>query len=628
MINKEILIGLPKVKESLKSFTDNALNLIEEASPLLSGRFEDEVNKIKGSVKGIQSRISQLDKPRIMLYGVYNAGKSTLLNALAGKKLAETGDIPTTTEVNSYVWQDYKFYDTPGIDSPEKKEEEKAKALISEVEVVIFVLRDSGTIEEEKIYEEMKYILNQGKELFIVLNLTQLNPQDNKDREVISAIKRKIFVNLRKAMKISEDIELPCHFFQVNAMMAFNGKTQGKEKLIEISGIRGLEAFILRNLKKEQVFKKCYETVFQNLLNALTELENIVNEINPEKEKEKLWKVISDIKGEVKEEIFRFIELNIDTAWRSPLTGKLRSMIWENIDKEREVYSSEDISKEAVKAEEEFFSLCFKKLKVEFLKTKALPELERELTDVIRMLEEKEARELGEKLRKRFEEIKEGFSYLERINFASKTFSEEDITDKALRVGKTLLESEAFYRVLEQLKEKNKEVVDKKMKKVFGEIAKKTGALATKKIAEKALEKTGEEIVKTALKRTIGKIAIPKIPFPIDPIDIFIIIDLIKSITDAFREDVDAKIKALEEKERIKQEIKEVALQDITTLIEKLKLDVELSTKEQFAELVDNIFEEWFESIESEEKFSKAQEVLSKIQNLKNEVQTYFYSLQ
>ena len=36
----------------------------------------------------------------IMVYGVYNAGKSTLINALIGKEVAEVDDVPKTAIVS------------------------------------------------------------------------------------------------------------------------------------------------------------------------------------------------------------------------------------------------------------------------------------------------------------------------------------------------------------------------------------------------------------------------------------------------------------------------------------------------------------------------------------------------
>jgi len=43
--------------------------------------------------------------PHIVCTGIYNAGKSTLLNALAGKEFFPTGDIPTTKKIAGRVWR-------------------------------------------------------------------------------------------------------------------------------------------------------------------------------------------------------------------------------------------------------------------------------------------------------------------------------------------------------------------------------------------------------------------------------------------------------------------------------------------------------------------------------------------
>ena len=42
---------------------------------------------------------------QVMLYGAYNAGKSTLINALIGQEKATVNDIPTTDTVDYYDWQ-------------------------------------------------------------------------------------------------------------------------------------------------------------------------------------------------------------------------------------------------------------------------------------------------------------------------------------------------------------------------------------------------------------------------------------------------------------------------------------------------------------------------------------------
>ncbi|HMT02848.1 MAG TPA: ribosome biogenesis GTPase YlqF [Burkholderiales bacterium] len=61
---------------------------------------------------------NSFEKPlRVMISGIPNVGKSTLINQLFGKKSAKTGDIPAVTRANQcLILQDnFLIYDTPGI---------------------------------------------------------------------------------------------------------------------------------------------------------------------------------------------------------------------------------------------------------------------------------------------------------------------------------------------------------------------------------------------------------------------------------------------------------------------------------------------------------------------------------
>lgn len=62
--------------------------------------------------KGIQPRAT-----RAMIVGIPNVGKSTLINRLANKKIAKTGDIPGITKQQLWikVKKDFELLDTPGI---------------------------------------------------------------------------------------------------------------------------------------------------------------------------------------------------------------------------------------------------------------------------------------------------------------------------------------------------------------------------------------------------------------------------------------------------------------------------------------------------------------------------------
>lgn len=70
-------------------------------------------------------------KLKIMVVGIPNTGKSTILNALAGKKIAKTGNVPAITrhKQRTSLKNNIDIYDTPGILWPVIEPVEKAYAL-------------------------------------------------------------------------------------------------------------------------------------------------------------------------------------------------------------------------------------------------------------------------------------------------------------------------------------------------------------------------------------------------------------------------------------------------------------------------------------------------------------------
>ena len=70
---------------------------------------------VDGAVKNITRNKAR--KARVMVVGIPNTGKSTIINSLAGKKIAKTGNTPAITRQQQRAGLKNKIdiYDTPGI---------------------------------------------------------------------------------------------------------------------------------------------------------------------------------------------------------------------------------------------------------------------------------------------------------------------------------------------------------------------------------------------------------------------------------------------------------------------------------------------------------------------------------
>ncbi|SDU35820.1 ribosome biogenesis GTPase A [Desulfobacula phenolica] len=91
--------------------------------------------------------VSQINRNRarklkVMVLGIPNTGKSTILNSLAGKKIAKTGNVPAITrhQQRTSLNNNIDIYDTPGILWPVIEPKQKA-----------YILAASGAISDTAI---------------------------------------------------------------------------------------------------------------------------------------------------------------------------------------------------------------------------------------------------------------------------------------------------------------------------------------------------------------------------------------------------------------------------------------------------------------------------------------------
>lgn len=198
-------------------------------------------------------------KPQIMFFGLYNAGKSSLLNELLRDDVAKVADVPTTDHVDYYNWRGYTIADTPGVGAPIEHEEVTNEA-IRKADVVLFVMTNAGSFEKKENYVRMKDIVDAGKKVIIVINdKSDFLPQER--YEEMMQVQQKIYDNMM-ALDIDNVKERFTILF-VNAKLAHKGRTANKHLLWEKSQIAELESYILSEMKNSDDFAVIRHAIYE-----------------------------------------------------------------------------------------------------------------------------------------------------------------------------------------------------------------------------------------------------------------------------------------------------------------------------------------------------------------------------
>lgn len=128
----------------------------------------------------------------VALIGRPNAGKSTLMNEILGKKVAIMSDKPQTTRnriTGIYTKEDFQivFLDTPGIHKPKHKlgeyMVEVAEKTIRDVDVVYYLVDVTVDFKggEKYIVERLKYV---EQPVILILNKIDLVPKEDLLRKI------------------------------------------------------------------------------------------------------------------------------------------------------------------------------------------------------------------------------------------------------------------------------------------------------------------------------------------------------------------------------------------------------------------------------------------------------------
>ena len=197
--------------------------LVEESLPLLPNEVGEELERL------YEERTKNACA-KVLLYGPYNAGKTVLINALAGREVFKSGPTPETSVLQPVRFAEYEIVDSPGFGAPDATAEQLSRRCARwDADLVLFVVTPSQ-YEDAQVWQEVRDLLGSGRALILVIN--EFEPLEDDERERIgNAMARRLA--LAREGSPGADAEGP---WFVNAM----------------SGLRARKAIPIKTLLEEQ----------------------------------------------------------------------------------------------------------------------------------------------------------------------------------------------------------------------------------------------------------------------------------------------------------------------------------------------------------------------------------------
>ncbi len=184
VLNKIDLADKQKVSAWQNYFAKQGKNVIAVTSTekLSSSVFINALKKIeKPKVSKFEAK-GVFIPTRLMVLGVPNSGKSTLINSVCGKKSAITGNKPGVTRGKQWVRlsNGMELLDTPGTLFPDFKDQQKAQRL-----AFIGSIRDE-VVDQEELARELALCMMQlyPKEFMQKYSLTQTEDAEEIMRQI------------------------------------------------------------------------------------------------------------------------------------------------------------------------------------------------------------------------------------------------------------------------------------------------------------------------------------------------------------------------------------------------------------------------------------------------------------
>lgn len=200
----------------------------------------------------------------VVVVGEFNAGKSSLLNALVGEAVLAEGVTPTTSQIHVIRWGETAFrkesadgveqvhlplpllreitlVDTPGTNALERRHEALTQEYVPRSDLVLFVTSsDRPFSESERLF--LQGVREWGKKVVVVVNKVDILPDDDAVEEVLAYVREHGETILGVAP----------HVFGVSAAQALKACREGGDGTPGPTGLQALERFLRQVLDRNE----------------------------------------------------------------------------------------------------------------------------------------------------------------------------------------------------------------------------------------------------------------------------------------------------------------------------------------------------------------------------------------
>lgn len=295
----------------IKQIANEFLEYVAKEFLEYSNYFEDLVNE------KVIDMLEKIEKPRVMVYGIYNSGKSTLINALCKEVVAEMADRPMTDQISEYDRGDYYLVDSPGVDAP-IEHERVTEEYLDKCHVILYVISSKGLFEDRDNYRRLADLVQKDVPFILVLNERGValgkNMSEGQKEKIkmehemeLDLIQWKILQNLAQISNV-KNINEKYEVVVLNAKKALVGIIKNKPELYEKSNVEFLGKRITQLLNND--FKKLFHQPIVNLRRCFNDAETIITQ-NMSGNTSEDFRLRIEILGKKKENIVEELRLLI-----------------------------------------------------------------------------------------------------------------------------------------------------------------------------------------------------------------------------------------------------------------------------------------------------------------------------